>query len=128
MTPQQKIRHAILKLESEWADEELPNITEENIDDIYYGEDEYSDHQEAEEDIRCSGIKTGLPENYSRHYECKEVAAKMPDGSWVGWTYWYGGGKHANPKEIDWISEAYNVDMREEVQTAVVKIFSRGDK
>lgn len=27
---------------------------------------------------------------------------QAPDGTWVGWTYWYGGGKYAEPSAIPW--------------------------
>lgn len=59
------------------------------------------------------------------YYECYEVAAKMLDGSYVGWTYWYGGGKHAEPGAIDWIEYAYDVDFVEVEETRIVKKFSR---
>lgn len=127
MTPSQKIRYAVLKLESEWAEKELEKITKDNIDDIYYMEEEFgeADHHEAEDEIRCSGVETGLPENYSRNYESKEVAIKTPDQSWVGFTYWYGGGKHGRPGEIDWMSDAYNVSVKEQVETVIVRKFSK---
>lgn len=70
-------------------------------------------------------METGLPENYSRNYESKEVAIKTPDQSWVGFTYWYGGGKHANPGKIDWMSDTYNVSMKEQVETVIVQKFSK---
>jgi hypothetical protein len=37
----------------------------------------------------------------------------MLDGSWVGWTYWYGGGKHGEPGSIKWVEDAYDVVMTE---------------
>ena len=46
-------------------------------------------------------FERGLP-----YYEKQSVAAQMPDGSWVGWIYWYGGGKHSEPEAIDWMSDA----------------------
>jgi len=58
-----------------------------------------------------------------RHYESKAVAMKMPDGSWIGWTYWYGGGKHGEPEAIDWMNEAYDVDCHEEEKVVVVQTF-----
>lgn len=55
------------------------------------------------------------------------TAAKMPDGSWVGWTYWYGGGKHGEPEAIDWMEDAYNVEVVEEIKMVTVQTFSRED-
>lgn len=84
MTPSQKIKYAIIKLDYEWTEEQLPEITKDNIDDIYYDGDFY----EAADEIRRSGVETGLPKReYSRHYETEEVAIKTPDGSWVGFTF-----------------------------------------
>jgi hypothetical protein len=47
----------------------------------------------------------------------------MLDGSYVGWTYWYGGGKHGEPESVPWMEHAYEVEMREE--TRVVKVFTK---
>lgn len=78
---------------------------------------------DAWEEFRCSGHPTGLTtERWSRNYESEEVAQEMCDGSWVGWTYWYGGGKHGAPEEMEW-QNFYEVEVREEVQTVLV--FSR---
>jgi hypothetical protein len=61
----------------------------------------------------------------SRHYECKEVATQLHDGTWIGWTYWYGGGKHGNPGEIEWMPYAYELTCKEEVKTMTVHTFSK---
>ena len=111
MTPQQKIKHAIIKLVSEWEDDTglLASVTPQNVDEIYELLDEEDLVQDARNEFRCTGIETGLPCELSRHYESEAVAAQMPDGSWVGWTYWHGGGKHGEPEAIDWIEDAYGV-------------------
>lgn len=88
--------------------------------DALVSDDALSD---AESELRSGEEETGLPCPGSRHYESKSVAAQMLDGSWVGWTYWYGGGKHGEPEAIDWINDAYEVRMVE-VQK-VVREFSR---
>lgn len=99
--------------------------TAEAIDAAYdrLNEDDLGREREAE--IRGGQFATGLPAPYSRNYESKSVAAKLDDGTWVGWTYWYGGGKHAEPESIDWISEAYDLDCREEEKLVVVRTFAR---
>lgn len=133
MTPEQKIKHAILicDLESRnrWSDEQdtLPEITAENVDQVYADLDEESDGALADSanEIREGEVETGLPCQDSRHYESKSVAAKMPDGSWVGWTYWYGGGKHGEPEAIDWMDEAYDLDVTEEEKVVTVRTFAR---
>lgn len=85
------------------------DINENNIDEIY----EFLENADYLQDIiyefRESGEETDIEAEYSRHYESKSVAIQLDDGSWVGWTYWYGGGKHGNPEEIDWMDDAYDL-------------------
>ncbi len=50
----------------------------------------------------------------------------MLDGSWVGWTYWYGGGKHGEPGSIPWIEDAYDVTFVE--QLVKVKQFHKAEE
>ena len=58
-----------------------------------------------------------------QHYESDAVAKNLPDGTWVGWTYYHGGGKHSDPGSIPWMEDAYNVTSHEE--TRVVRVFSK---
>ena len=130
MTPQSKIKWAILENVYEWYEKTLPDdLTEELIGQLYE-EDKYADAiYDAGYDFRGGQWETNIPENNSsRHYECQSVAAQMPDGSYVGWLYWTGGGKHGEPEGIDWIPDAYNVECVEEEQVVVVREFSKGDK
>ncbi len=55
--------------------------------------------------------ETGISSDYSRHYESKSVAKEIAPGVWVGWTYWYGGGKHGEPSEVPWLDDAYLLDV-----------------
>lgn len=125
MTPTQKIKWAILLAAAEWAKKPAPVVTDENIDELYGQLVEEGDHWDVKNEIRCSGTETGLPCDYSRHYESEAVAAQMPDGSWVGWTYWYGGGKHGEPEAIDWMEDAYDVTCSEEEKLVVVWTFEK---
>jgi len=123
MTPEQKIKHLILIRNAEIGDKELPtDITSENIDDLYSNIDEPWDDIYA---IREGEVETNLPTEWSRHYESKSVAAKAPDGSWVGWTYWYGGGKHGEPESIDWMDSAYDLSVTEEEKLVIVRTFKK---
>jgi hypothetical protein len=127
MTPEQKIKHLILIRYAELNKKPAPeNVTAENIDELYdeTNGDDY-ELQDAISDVRCSGEETGLSCDWSRHYESDAVAAKAPDGSWVGWTYWYGGGKHGEPEAIDWIEDAYDVTCTEEEKLVVVRTFKQ---
>ncbi len=47
----------------------------------------------------------------------------MLDGSWVGWTFWYGGGKHGEPGNVPWMEDAY--DLTFTLEAVVVKRFSK---
>jgi len=130
MTPQHKIKWAILEIAYKWEDKTLPsNLTEDLIDELYEDK-EYNDYiNEAENELRSGQWKTEIPESeYSCHYECQSVAAQMPDSSYVGWLYWTGGGKHGEPESIDWISDAYEVDCVEEEKMVIVRKFSIGGK
>ena len=127
MTPEQKIKWAILLKASEWNGEPLETVTAENVDALYDKLEEEDGQWDAKNEVRTGEVETGIPSEYSRHYESKSVAAKMPDGSWVGWTYWYGGGKHGEPEAIDWMDQAYAVDCREEEKMVLVRTFSRPD-
>lgn len=124
MTPEQKIKWAILAKVAEWEGKPLEQVTADNVDALYDKLEEEDRHWDARAEIRAGEVETKLPCQYSRHYESKAVAAKMPDGSWVGWTYWYGGGKHGEPEAIDWMGEAYSVDCKEEEKLVVVRTFS----
>jgi hypothetical protein len=132
MSPEQKLKHLILIRHAGFSfnDFELPAVIDEsNVDEIY--EDTEDDNgsgwglQDAREEVRCSGIETGLPAPLSRHYESDAVAAKYVDGSWVGFTYWHGGGKHGEPEAIDWIEDAYDVACAEEEKLVVVRTFTK---
>lgn len=127
MTPEQKIKHAVLLRYEGWTDDvNFPEITASNVDDLYETTegDDY-ELQDAREEVRGGEVETSIKREWSRHYESKSVAAKMPDGSWVGWTYWYGGGKHGEPEAIDWMEDAYDLDVTEEEKVVTVRTFSK---
>lgn len=123
MSPEYKLKYAILEVQAVWGDKELPiDLTEEDIEDLW---DEADCLQDAKSEIRCSGISTGLPCDSSRHYESEAVAVQCPNGDWVGFTYWTGGGKWGEPDAIDWIEHAYAVDCVSEEKLVVVHTFSK---
>jgi hypothetical protein len=128
MTPEQKIKHEILidAIENNddlnWEGE----ITAENVaqawEEVLVNN---NSHWDFVSEFRASGEDTGLPSQYSRHYEAKEVARKLTDGTWVGWTYWYGGGKHGEPGAIEWMEDAYFLDVKEEEKVVMVREFTK---
>lgn len=122
MNATQKIRHAILLQAAD--DIPLPEtIDASNVDALFDAANEDWGIQDYITDFREGEVETGLPAEYDRHYESKSVAAEMPDGSWVGWCFWFGGGKHGDPGSIDWMSGAYDVEVYEVME--VVQKFSR---
>lgn len=133
MTPAQRLRREILS-RIDWSDDEPPilvippDATGEQIDELYdEGLDDtdlYDAIQEIRDELRCEGLPTGIkPRDYSRHYECNEVATLLSDGTWVGWTYWYGGGKYGEPEAIKWIDDAYDIECTETEKLVVVREF-----
>jgi hypothetical protein len=123
MTPEQKIKHSILHKYFTENDIALPVITEDTIDDLY--DENIDDLGDTEYEFRSGDEETDIPCDYSRHYESQSVAAKMVDGSWVGWTYWYGGGKHGEPQSMPWMEEAYDLDIQEEEKLVVIRTFTK---
>jgi hypothetical protein len=121
LTPEQKIKASIIdQCDGYFA----KDLAEDEIDTIY-DELRDSDIQDLTYYFREGEVETNIACEYSRHYESKSVAAKMFDGSWVGWTYWYGGGKHSEPEEIDWMSDAYHLVCHEEEKLVVIQTFSK---
>jgi hypothetical protein len=84
----------------------------------------YDDFMKYEIHEHATYNKDVYPE-YSRHYETESLAIQSPDGSWIGWTHWYGGGKHGNPEEIEWIDSVYNLDCKEESKWVIVQTFKK---
>jgi hypothetical protein len=84
------------------------------------------DIQDITYEFREGDVETNIAPEYSRHYESKSVAAKI-DGKWIGWTYWYGGGKHGEPDAIDWMEDAYFLDCKEEEKVVTVRTFTKNE-
>ena len=127
LTAVQKLQYAILQRERELSmGQDLPtNLTSDQIDELW---EDFEDEWGAMSEVRESGMETDLPAEYSRHYESYAVAVQCPDGSWVGFTYWYGGGKHGEPEAIDWIEYAYDVNCKVEEKVMTVHTFTKVDK
>jgi len=126
MTPQEKIKKEILLIAIKQKDITFDGeITSENLDSLYQLLINDDLHWDYENEMRKGDVDTNLPSQFSRHYEAKEVATKMSDGSWIGWTYWYGGGKFGEPQAIDWMSEAYELSCKEEEKLIIVRTFNK---
>lgn len=130
MTPLQKLRYAVLLKAASWGELALPDVVSSDNVDALWDELVASDgHWDARNEVRCAGEDTGFPVPWagqvSRNYESKGVAAQMPDGSWVGWTFWYGGGKHGRPEEIEWMEDAYDLDCVEQEVMVIQRTFTK---
>lgn len=121
MTPTQKIKWLVLATLADWRKTPPPPYPCPNVDDLYDAEEGSDDLYDAANEVRSSGEETGLSSPPSRNYETTAVAKDLPDGTWVGWTYYYGGGKHSEPGSVPWMDDAYTVTAHEE--TRVVRVF-----
>lgn len=125
MKPEFKIKYCILA--QYWRvekDEEISQtLTQDEVEELW---DEYSDEvYDYLYEFREGEVETDVEPEYCRYLEASSVAARTPDGSWVGWTYYYGGGKHSNPEEIEWIPYAYDLECKEEEKLVVVRTFTK---
>ena len=131
MTTKQLLMAIVVQraIDDDFAFEEKPaEITAENVEELY---DELCDddaHWDYLSELREGEVETGLPCEWSRHYESMSVAVKAPNGQYVGWTYWYGGGKHGEPEAIDWMHDAYLLDVKEEEKLVVVQTFTKREQ
>ena len=136
MTAEQILKAAILDQVAEWIKNdgdtnlvlEGPFDTQEKIDAAFEAIEDHGlddDASDAESELRGSYThETEIQVAYSRHYECKSVARQF-GGKWVGWTFWYGGGKHGEPESVKWMEDAYFLEAKEE--TKVVLTFTKSE-
>lgn len=127
MTPEQKIKYLMLAVSARWQKIDPPDylaMTGEDIDEAYDVLVSEDGHWDAKSETREGEVETGLPADGGCHYEAKAVAAQLPDRSWVGWTYYYGGGKHSDPESIDWMEDAYDLSCTEEEKVVTVRTFT----
>lgn len=137
MTPEQKIKWALLTRACAAGDVTYPVATiahtdlEKQIDDLYQKLLVDEDlHWDLINEFRSGEVETDINPDHPferglTYYEKKSVAAQMPDGSWVGWIYWYGGGKHSEPEAIDWMNSAYEVAVEEKPVQIIQRTFTK---
>lgn len=126
MTPEQKLKKEIVLLALKDKNIEIVGgIDTSNVEEIYQQLVDSDLHWDYKNEIRQGQVETDLDCEYSRHYESKAVAMQVEDGSWVGWTYWYGGGKFGEPESIDFMANAYDLDYEEEEKVVVVRTFKK---
>lgn len=74
-------------------------------------------------DFRYSGEPQDKAVDDGRYYSSRQVYRKLSTGETVGWTYYFGGGKHGEPGAIDWVEDAYLLEVTKEMRP--VKVFKR---
>ena len=126
VSPEWAIRAQILCDVLDLPQEQLSVMNQDSIEELWDTTEENRDFDlwDTKYEFRSSGCDTNLNAPLSRHYEADQVAASTPFG-WVSWTYWYGGGKHGNPEEIDWIEHAFYVSVEEEEVTIIQRTFTK---
>lgn len=103
----QIIQHALDLLES--APHNFTDADGDDVDELWnIMRADYPDTmQDAQNEVRCMGRKTGLATPAARHLEVDAVAILTPFNQWVGFYYWHGGGKHSGAEEIEWMKDSY---------------------
>ncbi|MNQ73417.1 hypothetical protein D3C85_881460 [compost metagenome] len=122
MNAEQLVKMSILQRAAEMDGREIPSYVSGELVDEDWDNCEEDSVQDAKYEFRGGEVETDIEAPYSRHYESNSVAACV-NGEWVGWTYWYGGGKHGEPSSIDWIEYAYKLDCKEEQKVVTVRTF-----
>lgn len=127
MRPCNKIRREILLQAAQEPDCNfgLPMETDEQVEAAYRKLEDMDANRDYESEFRGGQVNTDISAPSSRHYESRSVARKLSDGSWVGWTYWYGGGKHGEPGAVEWMEDAYYLTCTEEEKLVVVRTFTK---
>lgn len=122
---QEILLSCIREAKIEGVSDELPDgVTVEDYWDVLIDQGYEDDLNDVlQYSFRDSGEETELTAPFSRHYECYIMARTLSSGVSVAWPYWYGGGKHGNPEEIEWVDYAYFVKV--EQKTTVVNVYSK---
>jgi hypothetical protein len=80
---------------------------------------------DVQEEIRQGKVRTGLIAECGGYAESEAVAIPVTGipSLYIGWTYFFGGGKHSEPRVIEWMENCYLVKAKDRVQT--VRFFER---
>lgn len=129
LTPSQKCKYLVLAKLFDWRAAELPPFTSGADIDAHY-QNEYENDGGQFQDARNETREgTEAPEITdtppSRHYEIDANVGKLPDGTFVGWWYWHGGGKTGEPEAYDWVGNAFAVTHISEVITTTKYTFTK---
>jgi hypothetical protein len=131
LTAPQKAMYLVLVRLSQFRKTEVPELADgAAIAELYateYANDDgyFQDaRNETRNGIEVPEITKGSP--CSRNYEFDANVGKLPDGSYVGWWFAYGGGKHSEPDyAIDWVADAFDVTHAAEEVTITKHTFTK---
>lgn len=126
MNAQQLLRKAILlkAVEFENIEHFEEGLTGDQINELYEQYDRWDELADPWNEVRYGGVDCDLPATTSsRHYEIDSKAIKIGD-TWVQFDYYYGGGKHSEPEDFDYIHHAKIVNCEEEEVTVIKYKFS----
>jgi len=95
----------------------------EKLDELGYGDD----IQDCKLELRTSYVEeTDVYCETNRHYDSKSVSMYCEDlDKWVGYTFWYGGGKYGEPDAIEWIDGAYFLEVQEKEVVVTQREYKR---
>ena len=104
----------------------LATATEEMIDELWDNCDLDDELYEFRESGVDAAFVEGVMQPISRHYEIDVVYRRLVCGSFVGWFYYHGGGKHSEPEAYDWLSTSFNLNVVSE-RKIVEYTFAKAD-
>lgn len=133
MTPTQKIKKHLLLCLAKSDALQLPELaTGDQVDLVYaqYGVSHGDELHDISSGVRVGQVQTSLQPyicntRLLRDYDADMVAAQMDDGSWVGWTYWHGGGRHGEPSAIPWMEDAIDLSCVETEKVIIERQFTK---
>lgn len=130
MTAVQKLKREIIIASGEYDGVGLDMSTGDLVEAIWNRIEQYMEANDTSlfdcdttQELRSGKVDTGITPPSSRHYESRSVGMQCCDATWIGWTYWYGGGKYGEPSQMPWIESAYDLDCEEKEVTLIQRAF-----
>lgn len=83
--------------------------------------------REIVNEFRENGEEIDSKVEQGRYYCFQEVAKLITglDDLYLGWTYYFGGGKHSQPEQVEWMADCYLLKCKEIKEIKIVKIYEK---
>lgn len=83
--------------------------------------------REVINEFRESGEEIDDKVEQDRYYCYQDVSRKITglDDLYLGWTYYFGGGKYGEPEEVEWMEDCYLLKCKEVEETRIVKVYEK---